>query len=613
MSKKFYFFIVVIISILVGFFIWTLELSSWIPYFYYWVPDAISWLKSSLSLYSNINFWEPGVNNSWVVVVSLFYIVVNDLAINPFLVRGVITGLILMLGFIYISKLSMFFWKKSYAEQLLIALGFLFSTFTIIFLENYSIFVFLYWLFPMKIYSFYIWMKWNKPYFIFGIFYTVVASMVNLPFWLLTEGIIYLILVFHLNATLKQSARYIVLSISCIIIAILPSVVYTFLSLEYTKYILWSETFYRDGTSIIAFVRWITDWGFFWWYNWQPYRPYAYIYKSIIWIFTSLWLISIIVLFLDKVNKFSKVLLLGLCLIFSLIIGPLITISSYIFELFYSLPLSEMFRNNVKFYFAIYWILLILIVINKKTWVSSILIFLACIPTLYLVVSWGAYAPGKIEHSISDDYKNIRSMGYITKWDVVLLFPSLYFPVYNDNWVTKSHLWYARPAMYWESKFILSKCIWCGNPVFSEDLKTIFDISSPKWRWLLEEYWVTKIVYDGNTDSQFYPNTLSMSNFDSQLREKNFDKQTSIQVGNVRIYDTDIIPKYNLTMCDAWWYIFSKWLLEKACQQWQKYFFKDSTHIYIPNIIWLGQILLFIFILFYLIYISKYETISNSK
>ena len=43
-------------------------------------------------------------------------------------------------------------------------------------------------------------------------------------------------------------------------IAILPSLTYTLLNLEYTKYVLASETFYRVNTSLLTYLRGITDW-----------------------------------------------------------------------------------------------------------------------------------------------------------------------------------------------------------------------------------------------------------------------------------------------------------------------------------------------------------------
>ncbi len=611
LTKNIYFWFSLIVSLLVGFWVWNNQLITGVPFFYIGNLDAIGGIENGFSLYSSVNLWEPTIQNSWVILVGSVYKIIRSLWINPFFIRWFFTSVILFFWFFSLKKLGQYFDKHiSFWELILISIGFLFSTFTITFFEDYSFFVYLYWLLPLKFFVTIQEKRKSFPLPVLGFLYTFLAASINLPFALLTEWVAFLLLLVT-KKTGKFIFKYGISAIFAIVLAILPSLIYTILNTDFTNFVLSSENFYRDATTLLSFVQGITDWGFFGQYNDMPNRSYAFLYKSLLGITTFLWLLVPIIVYLKNPQnkKQNTILFWGILLSSSLVIWPIIYFSGVIYDLFFSLPMSNIFRNNAKFFFAIYAGILLLLFFNKNRKIASVFFATTGIVTFGLMIFWKNMTPAKIHHIIPNDYQKIYEKNILSQNDRIVLFPQQYFPVYKWKKNIESHLWYSRPELFWKSEIILNRCMGCGNPIFATDRKWLLDIFSEEWKEKLKTYGITSIVYDNNVDASYYPKTLTLEKFQKLMRF--YDFETYKKIGNIYVYDTGFETITHLTVCDAGWYRKQKNTYRKICKDKQITFITGDTDIYIPNsIAWLQLLLLCITLL---VYFSYYNIWNRKK
>ncbi len=618
-KEKFIYYLPLVILSLSGFFsvFWLYYYHIGYSSHYIGNIDAIGWLLHNFSFYSPINLGQVNINTLWTIVNSSFFLIIRTLWLNPFIAHSIL-GLLAFHWWIFgIFSLWKHFDKHiNHRELFFISVGFLFSTYIITFFEDYIAFVYIYWLLPLKLYATINYFVSSK-YRLFGFIFTTLIASINLPFAIFSEILCIGLLYFCVSLWPKKVFQYSAIGAISILIGIFPAILYTFLDFSFAKYVLSSEYYYRDYTTVFNVIRWVVTWDFsLATVGINAFKPYAFWYTSPLWLLTMLWgLVPIIVLYKNKKHIFiNGTFIFLIFLSVSIILWYLTPISSFIYTIFTALPFDNIFRNTAKFFFLIYGAILLLLIFNRHRKMAAITFALASLPVLIYSILWKNISTSKINHHIPTDYDYIYQTESITKSDRILLFPQQYFPAYKDQDATKIYMWPSLPWLFWTSEIVLSRCAWCANPRFLTGLNHLYDITSPERKNYLKTYGITKVVYDGNTDTTYYPNTLTMSWFLHTMKKQWFQDSQKHIIWNILFYDTSFPRIDNLTICDAWRYRPTWNLLPtKICPSSRASFIRQPNDFHILYYAWILQILLFICFGVYLYHKEYNSTDSNSK
>ncbi|NDK09536.1 hypothetical protein GW846_02050 [Candidatus Gracilibacteria bacterium] len=268
--------------------------------------------------------------------------------------------------------------------------------------------------------------------------------------------------------------------------------------------------------------------------------------------------------------------MVGLIIFLSfLILGEVTQISNVFTNIFYSIPLSSIFRNTSKFFFLIYVLILLLLIYNKNIKIPSILFFIASIPTLIIFLSGNVITSNITKSNIPSDYKILNNEELISKNDNILVYPPQYFPVYNFGNGIKQFGSSSLLELFIDGNFIQSRCVGCGNKRFELDLKNLTNFRLLNWVNKLEEYGVNKIIYDDNTDKNFYRNTISRLELEEELLIQGILVNTN-QIGNIYIYNL-ILDSKKLSVCNSFWIDGDTNLLVEDCKNGEVYFTPSSN------------------------------------
>ena len=180
-KKHLYYYIAALISLIIAIQVYQTGFISNFPWLYLGNADAISWINSIWNYRSEINFWEAKTLDIWLYFPILFYKIFLFFGLSPFVIHSLGIFIFLFSGFVSIKGLFNKYNPQKDYTIFLIAIWYLFSTYTIVNFEWSAIFLYLYWGLPGIIYFLlkenYIW------YFVF-LFSVFFASAVNLPFWI---------------------------------------------------------------------------------------------------------------------------------------------------------------------------------------------------------------------------------------------------------------------------------------------------------------------------------------------------------------------------------------------------------------------------------------------
>ncbi len=588
-------------SFIISFWVYSKELISGYPGFFIGTNDSMHGLNNIKGLWSNLNFGEPSIQNSWLVLLSKIYSLIRYLNINPFMFNSLICFTCLFLSYLFVKKNIDFVEKKNLLYVFFISTAYSFSTFSLVYFEQNTFFVYLYWLLPLKIYIVRNIGK-NKTNRILNVLLIVLFSSINLPFGFFAELLSFTCLILE-KRNFKEIKNYLCLSMIVIFIAILPSLFYTLLNISFTNGVLSSETFYRINTSASSLIRGITNWGFWGQYNGYLYRNYSGLFNTPLGYLTSfLFLVPLIIITVNKKSRFQNIIIgLLLILTISLIAGDKYEFTNIIISFFNRIPMSDIFRDNSKFYFLINSFILILMFYNRRIKVASIVWVVSVLPIIYIFIFGIILQPSTTNQNISRDYGLIHDTNLVNNDDNAILFPTQYMPVYKgvSDKDVKSITGYSRPEFFFKSNIVIGRCIGCGNPILQDDIKILTDIKNVNWVNKIYEFGITKLIFDNNINIKYYPATLSNDEFETILNSKNIAYDKIFQK-SITIYSLRSVKQKRITACDPLWFRYNYFSMTRECNVGEKYFTMRSNSIFLPNLFMYMQIVLLLLLLVFI-------------
>ena len=602
----------IIASLVLAFWVFYKKMLAFYPGLYVGLSDSLSGIYNIEGLWSNINYGEPRIQNTWLIIVSKFYFILNNLGVSSHLITSIIIFLSLLLSFVYIRKLLNIFYENKGSDFFIffIALGFSFSTFSLTFFEDNTFFIIIYWLLPFKLWCIKN-MKTSPKYKLYNFLVLFLAASMNLPFAFFIEGLsiffMYLLGVCRKvdGISFKKYINYIGLSFLTIFISLSPAILHTFLSSGYSSYVLASETFYKSNTSALSFFRGITDWGFFDGYAGFLYRDYSLFFKTWFGSLTFLIFSAPLIILNKNKQKLNIIIIACIFLVMSLILSNKYLLSEIIAYPFEKLPMYEIFRNGSKFFFVINGLFLIMFIFNKNIKLASAAYFLSALPIIFLFVTGDILTHKTTNQTMAEDYSKIYS--YFKKEDNVLLLPKQYTPVYADNKNgIQLVMGYSRPEFFTRSNIIVARCAGCYNPVLEKNVKIMTDIGDPSWATKIKEFGVTHILYDSNVAFNYYRDLASLEEIKEKLLASSiiFEEE---KINSLTIIKLVSIENKNIIACDPGWFEIKNFSLKSKCQNERITFDKNEKHFYLPNLFAYTQILALILIISFYFYKLKYK------